>query len=134
MHVIINVSNSIRFRRMPVKLNQTGSVIDEQKSKKLLENSGLIQKMRIAGVGVQELQMRNEWVDGYEIRVSIENGEAVISANREGLLSLAKQMTALAEETPGSHYRCRASVKHRQNIGKTSVMNRQSIGLTVVLR
>ena len=103
MHVIINVSNSIRFRRMPVKLNQTGSVIDEQKSKKLLENSGLIQKMRIAGVGVQELQMKNEWVDGYEIRVSIENGEAVISANREGLLSLAKQMTALAEETPGSH-------------------------------
>ena len=47
--------------------------------------------------------MRIEWVDEFEIRVSIENGEAVISANKEGLLSLAKQLTALAEEAPGSH-------------------------------
>ena len=47
--------------------------------------------------------MRIEWVDGFEIRVSIENGEAVISANKEGLLSLAKQLTALAEEDTGSH-------------------------------
>ena len=47
--------------------------------------------------------MRIEWVDEFEIRVSIENGEAVISANKEGLLSLAKQLTALADETPGSH-------------------------------
>ena len=47
--------------------------------------------------------MRIEWVDGFEIRVSIENGEAVISANKEGLISLAKHLTALAEETPGSH-------------------------------
>ena len=47
--------------------------------------------------------MRIEWVDGFEIRVSIENGEAVISANKEGLLSLAKHLTALAEEMPGSH-------------------------------
>ena len=44
-----------------------------------------------------------EWVDGFEIRVSIASGGAVISANKEGLLSLAKQLTALAEETPGSH-------------------------------
>ena len=47
--------------------------------------------------------MRIEWVDGFEIRVSIENGEAVISANKEGLISLAKHLTALAEKTPGSH-------------------------------
>ena len=47
--------------------------------------------------------MRIEWVDGFEIRVSIEKGEAVISANKEGLLSLAKQLTALAEEVPGTH-------------------------------
>ena len=47
--------------------------------------------------------MNIEWVDGSEIRVSIEHGEAVISANREGLLSLARQLTVLAEETPGSH-------------------------------
>ena len=47
--------------------------------------------------------MKIEWVDGSEIRVRIENEEIVISANKEGLLSLAKQLTALAEETPGSH-------------------------------
>lgn len=47
--------------------------------------------------------MKIEWVDGFEILVSIASGGAVISANKEGLLSLAKQLTALAEETPGSH-------------------------------
>lgn len=47
--------------------------------------------------------MRIEWVDGFEIRVSIQNREAVISANREGLLSLAEQLTALAGEAPGTH-------------------------------
>lgn len=47
--------------------------------------------------------MRIEWVEGFEIRVSIENGEVVISANKEGLLSLANHLTALAEEMPGSH-------------------------------
>ena len=47
--------------------------------------------------------MRIEWVDGFEIRVSADHDEAVISANREGLLSLAKQLAALAEEDPGSH-------------------------------
>lgn len=47
--------------------------------------------------------MKMEWKDGFVIRVSVDRGEAVISANREGLLSLAAQMTALAEERPGSH-------------------------------
>ena len=47
--------------------------------------------------------MTINWVDGFEIRVSAEHGEAVISANKEGLLSLAQQLTALAEETAGSH-------------------------------
>ena len=47
--------------------------------------------------------MKIDWMDGFEIRVSIDNGEAVISANKEGLLSLAQQLTALAEETAGSH-------------------------------
>lgn len=45
-----------------------------------------------------------EWVDGFAIRVRIEGGAAVLSANREGLLSLAGQLTALAEEAPGSHF------------------------------
>ena len=47
--------------------------------------------------------MTIDWVDGFEIRVSIDNGEVVISANKEGLLSLAQQLTTLAEETAGSH-------------------------------
>ena len=47
--------------------------------------------------------MKIEWVDGFEIRVTVDRGEALISANREGLLSLAKQLTSLAEAAPGSH-------------------------------
>ncbi len=43
------------------------------------------------------------WVDGSVINVSIENNTAVISANREGMLSLAKQLTALADGSPGNH-------------------------------
>ena len=43
------------------------------------------------------------WEDGFEIRVRIEGGAAVLSANREGLLSLAGQLAALADEAPGSH-------------------------------
>lgn len=47
--------------------------------------------------------MRIEWVEGFEIRVTSEHKETVITANREGLLSLAKQLTALAGQQPGSH-------------------------------
>ena len=44
-----------------------------------------------------------EWVDGFEIRVKVDHGAVVIAANREGMLSLAKQLTALAEAAPGQH-------------------------------
>ena len=47
--------------------------------------------------------MEMRWRDGFTIRVRVENGTAVVSANREGLLSLADQLAALARETPGSH-------------------------------
>ncbi len=47
--------------------------------------------------------MNVEWIDGSVITVRLDGGEAVITANREGLLSLAKQFTALAEAAPGSH-------------------------------
>lgn len=47
--------------------------------------------------------MRIDWVDGFQIRVSVDTGEAVISANWEGLLSLARQLVALTEEPAGSH-------------------------------
>ena len=39
----------------------------------------------------------------YLIKAVAEKGEIVISANREGLLSLAKQLTALAEGVQGDH-------------------------------
>lgn len=47
--------------------------------------------------------MKIEWVDGFEIRVKIDNEAVVIAANKEGMLSLAKQLTALAEAVPGQH-------------------------------
>ena len=43
------------------------------------------------------------WENGFEIRVRIQDGAALISANREGLRSLALQLLALAEEAPGAH-------------------------------
>ena len=39
--------------------------------------------------------MNIEWVNGFEIKAIVENDEIIISANKEGLLSLAKQLTAL---------------------------------------
>ena len=47
--------------------------------------------------------MKVEWVDGFEIKAVVENGEIVISANREGMLSLARQLTVLADGAPGDH-------------------------------
>ena len=44
-----------------------------------------------------------EWNDNFEIRVRAEDGTVLVSANREGLLSLSRQLAALAEEQPGSH-------------------------------
>ena len=47
--------------------------------------------------------MEIKWHDGAVIKVSGENGEIVIGANREGLLSLAQQLTDLADAAPGTH-------------------------------
>ena len=47
--------------------------------------------------------MNVEWVDGYEIKAVAESGSIIISANREGLLSLARQLMALADSMPGDH-------------------------------
>ena len=47
--------------------------------------------------------MKLEWESGFEIHVTIDRGAAIVAANREGLLSLARHLTALAEESPGSH-------------------------------
>ena len=43
------------------------------------------------------------WEDGFTISTGMEGGTIVIRANREGLLSLAKNLLTLAEELPGSH-------------------------------
>lgn len=43
------------------------------------------------------------WEDGFTISTDIDKGTIVINANREGLLSLAGHLRALAEEPAGSH-------------------------------
>ncbi len=47
--------------------------------------------------------MNLNWTDGFRIVVRIEGDTVILSANREGLLSLANHLAALAAETPGSH-------------------------------
>ena len=47
--------------------------------------------------------MELEWVEGAAISVRAEGDTVVLSANREGLLSLAGHFAALAKEAPGSH-------------------------------
>ena len=48
--------------------------------------------------------MSIEWVGNFKIEVGLGIDNAVvISANRDGLLSLARQLTALADESVGSH-------------------------------
>ena len=47
--------------------------------------------------------MKIEWVDDFTIIVKSDKREVTISANKEGLLSLAAQLKALAEGTPGEH-------------------------------
>jgi hypothetical protein len=48
--------------------------------------------------------MNVNWEDGFEIRVKVEAGCALVSANREGLRSLAGILLALAREPgPGAH-------------------------------
>ena len=47
--------------------------------------------------------MKIEWVEGFRILVNAHNDEVTLSANKEGLLSLARQLQALAEEAPGAH-------------------------------
>ena len=47
--------------------------------------------------------MNVEWESNFEIRVRMDEKTVTISANQAGLLSLAKQLTMLAEAAPGSH-------------------------------
>lgn len=47
--------------------------------------------------------MRIRWEDGFAVKASASDGEVAITANREGLLSLANILTDLANEEPGVH-------------------------------
>ena len=47
--------------------------------------------------------MNIEWEDGFTIKVKVEENTVVISANKEGLLSLAKHLADLADAEVGSH-------------------------------
>lgn len=47
--------------------------------------------------------MNIEWEDGFTIKVKVEENTVVISANKEGLLSLARQLTDLADAEAGNH-------------------------------
>ena len=47
--------------------------------------------------------MKIEWIDEFSISVKNGDKEVTISANREGLLSLARHFQALAEGVPGDH-------------------------------
>lgn len=48
--------------------------------------------------------MEFKWEDGFRIKVRIDRGSVIISADREGLISLANQLTSLADERPGCHF------------------------------
>ena len=43
------------------------------------------------------------WKEGFKISFSIAGNSAILSANKEGLLSLAAHLVALAEDRPGNH-------------------------------
>ncbi len=47
--------------------------------------------------------MELHWEDGFTICVAVSGNTAVLSANREGMLSLANHLTTLAEMPSGSH-------------------------------
>ena len=47
--------------------------------------------------------MEIKWEDGFEISVSVTEDGAVVSANPEGLRSLAGILMSLAEAAPGAH-------------------------------
>ena len=44
-----------------------------------------------------------EWEDGFTIKVKVDEGSVVVRANKEGLLSLARQLMALADTDAGCH-------------------------------
>ena len=48
--------------------------------------------------------MEFTWEDGFAIRVRCERDAVIVSANREGLVSLARHLRTLADEPNQSHF------------------------------
>ena len=51
-----------------------------------------------------EQTMKFNWVEGYTISVRSDGDEVLISANREGLLSLANHLITLAQQPGCGHF------------------------------
>ncbi|UPT67438.1 MAG: hypothetical protein M0D57_01765 [Sphingobacteriales bacterium JAD_PAG50586_3] len=53
-----------------------------------------------------EVGFKHSWEDGFKISFENNEGQVVIKANREGLISLAKQLLTLSEENvpTGTHF------------------------------
>ena len=47
--------------------------------------------------------MRIRWEDGSEISTAVSGDEVTISANGQGMISLANILLTLAKDTPGAH-------------------------------
>ena len=47
--------------------------------------------------------MEFRWEPGFAIKTRVEADAFVVCANRQGLLSLAKQLTVLSDGVPGDH-------------------------------
>ncbi|RWU07750.1 Imm32 family immunity protein [Pedobacter chitinilyticus] len=49
--------------------------------------------------------LKLDWEDGFEIESKVINGEIMISANKAGLISLAKHLLTLAQDNvPANHH------------------------------
>ena len=74
----------------------------------------------------EELGLQSSWEPGFEIAVKVTQSEAVISANKQGLISLAKQLLILAQdEVPkGSHF----------HLDETNALEQESISLILEKR
>ncbi|WP_426790785.1 Imm32 family immunity protein [Sphingobacterium sp. WOUb80] len=74
----------------------------------------------------EELGLQSSWEPGFEIAVKVTYSEAVISANKQGLISLAKQLLILAQdEAPtGSHF----------HLDETNALGPESISLILEKR
>lgn len=55
---------------------------------------------------VVENGLKIDWENGFIVKTKFENGQFSVTANKEGLISLAKQLLTLAQETvpSGQHF------------------------------